>query len=64
MVNRRRTILTAAACLLGVLLVAAAASAQGSLGRLAGTVLDASGAVLPGATVTLTNVQTNQTARR
>ena len=60
--NRRTTILTAAACLLGVLLVAAIASAQGSLGRLAGTVLDASGAVLPGATVTLTNVQTNQTA--
>lgn len=35
--------------------------AQGSLGRLAGTVLDASGAVLPGATITLVNLQTNET---
>ncbi len=34
--------------------------AQGTSGRLAGTVLDASGAVLPGATVTITNTQTNQ----
>jgi hypothetical protein len=35
--------------------------AQGSLGRLAGTVLDTSSAVLPGATVTLVNQQTNET---
>jgi Carboxypeptidase regulatory-like domain/TonB dependent receptor-like, beta-barrel len=44
------------------LLVALAASsaAQTTLGRLAGTVLDSSGAVLPGATVTLTSEQTNQ----
>ena len=33
---------------------------QTTLGRLVGTVLDSSGGVLPGATVTLTNVQTNQ----
>jgi hypothetical protein len=45
-----------------MLLLATFASAQGSLGRLAGTVLDSSGGVLPGATVTLTNVQTNQSA--
>jgi hypothetical protein len=34
--------------------------AQTTLGRVVGTVLDTSGAVLPGATVTLTNQQTNQ----
>ena len=34
--------------------------AQTTLGRVAGTVLDTSGAVLPGATITLTNQQTNQ----
>ena len=39
----------------------ATAGAQGSLGRLAGTVLDTSSAVLPGATVTLVNQQTNET---
>ena len=43
-----------------VLLVAATAVAQTTLGRLAGTVLDQSGGVLPGATVTLTNVGTGQ----
>jgi len=36
------------------------ASAQGAFGRLAGTVLDASGGVLPGVAVTLTNDQTGQ----
>ena len=36
------------------------ALAQTTLGRVAGTVLDSSGAVLPGATVTLTNQLTNQ----
>ncbi len=44
-----------------VSLLASPALAQTTLGRLAGTVLDASGAVLPGASVTLTNTQTNQT---
>ena len=33
---------------------------QTTLGRLAGTVLDQSGGVLPGATITLTNVGTGQ----
>jgi len=42
------------------LAVAALAAAQTTLGRLGGAVLDNSGAVLPGATVTLTNENTNQ----
>jgi hypothetical protein len=48
------------AAMILALAIAGAASAQTTLGRLAGTVLDQSGGVLPGATVTLTNVQTNQ----
>jgi hypothetical protein len=36
------------------------APAQTTLGRVAGTVLDTSGAILPGATIKLTNQQTNQ----
>jgi carboxypeptidase family protein len=43
-----------------LVLLASAASAQTTLGRLSGTVLDASGAVLPGATIMLTSEQTNQ----
>jgi hypothetical protein len=43
-----------------VLVVHGSALAQNPLGRLAGTVFDSSGAVLPGASVTATNVQTNQ----
>ena len=43
-----------------VLFVAATVVAQTTLGRMAGTVLDQSGGVLPGATVTLTNVGTGQ----
>jgi hypothetical protein len=39
----------------------APAPAQTTLGRVAGTVLDESGGVLPGATVTLTNTRTAQT---
>jgi hypothetical protein len=42
------------------LCVAGTAAAQNPLGRLAGTVLDSSGAVLPGATVVATNTATNQ----
>ena len=42
------------------LLLPAVGSAQTPLGTLAGTVLDQSGAVLPGATVTLTNTGTGQ----
>ena len=38
----------------------ALAAAQTTLGRLSGAVLDTSGAVLPGATITLTNENTNQ----
>jgi len=43
-----------------VAVTAGMAAAQSPLGRLAGTVFDASNAVLPGATVTATNEQTNQ----
>ena len=43
-----------------ILLHAAPTAAQTTLGRVAGTVLDTSGAVLPGATITLTSEQTNQ----
>src|SRR5712691_7987544 len=43
------------------ILWSAVASAQVSFGRLAGTVFDSSGAVLPGVTVTLTNEQRGQT---
>jgi hypothetical protein len=43
------------------LMLAASVSAQSPLGRLSGTVLDTSGAVLPGATITLTNEGTAQT---
>jgi hypothetical protein len=45
---------------LSALLTVPAVHAQNVLGRLAGSVLDTSGGVLPGATVTLTNVATNQ----
>jgi hypothetical protein len=47
-----------AATLLCVLLTSAVASAQSSTATVRGSVQDASGAVLPGATVTLTNVGT------
>jgi len=51
----------AVALAIGLLVgVADEAVAQGTYGRLAGTVLDTSGAVLPGATITLTNLGTNQ----
>ena len=39
---------------------APAAAGQTTLGRVSGSVLDSSGAVLPGATITLTNQNTNQ----
>ena len=61
MVHCRHRFHFAALCLVGVLL-AGPAAAQTVLGRVAGSVLDASGAVLPGATITLTNVATNQAA--
>jgi hypothetical protein len=46
--------------LLLVMGCAAGLAAQTTLGRLSGTVLDSSGAALPGATITLTNENTNQ----
>ncbi|HXG54590.1 MAG TPA: carboxypeptidase-like regulatory domain-containing protein, partial [Vicinamibacterales bacterium] len=46
--------------LLAALMLPAFAGAQTTLGRVAGTVLDESGGVLPGATVTLTNLGTAQ----
>ena len=46
--------------LLFVVGLAAAASSQTTTGRLGGAVLDSSGAVLPGATITLTSEDTNQ----
>jgi hypothetical protein len=45
---------------LAALMLPAMTLAQTPLGRVAGTVLDESGAVLPGATVTLTNTGTNE----
>ena len=47
-------------CVLVALLLPAMATAQTPLGAMAGTVLDQSGGVLPGATVTLTNTGTGQ----
>jgi hypothetical protein len=43
-----------------VALGTAVATAQTTLGRVSGSVLDSSGAALPGATITLTNENTNQ----
>ena len=43
-----------------VVLCTAAAAAQTTLGRVSGSVLDSSGGALPGATITLTNENTNQ----
>ena len=51
------------ACLMSITaaaLLAGPAFAQGTLGRLAGTVLDSSGGALPGATVAITNNETNR----
>jgi hypothetical protein len=59
--NRRTSVLSRIT--FAVILVVAAhgfALAQNPLGRLAGTVFDSSGAVLPGASVTATSLQTNQ----
>ena len=51
----------ALACLAAVLLVPAAGFAQMTRGSISGTARDASGAVVPGATVTVINVATNAT---
>ena len=50
-------------CLLAVLLCCSGAWAQVNTGLIAGTVKDASGAVVPNATVTLTNTDTNVVVR-
>src|SRR4051812_34139788 len=47
---------------LAALLVAAAAHAQTSVGTVEGTVTDEQGAILPGASATLTGAQGSQTA--
>ena len=50
-------------CLLAVLLCCAGAWAQVTTGLIAATVKDTSGAVVPNATVTLTNTDTNVVVR-
>src|SRR5436190_12799580 len=47
------------ACCLLILLLVSASSAQTNNGQISGTVRDTSGGVLPGVTVTVTNVNTN-----
>ena len=58
--ERRITARRGGLALVLIAVLAAAVSAQTTLGRLSGTVLDSSGGVLPGATITLTSEQTNQ----
>ena len=53
----RRAAALATVC---VVLCAAVATAQTTLGRVSGSVLDSSGGALPGATVTITNENTHQ----
>jgi hypothetical protein len=55
---RNRRSFFAAACLAALGLVTAPAAAQDFRGSIAGTVLDSTGGVLPGVTVTVTNVDT------
>ena len=52
---QRRSIVGCAALFVIAFLATETALAQGTLGRLVGTVLDSSGGVLPGATATLSN---------
>jgi outer membrane receptor protein involved in Fe transport len=56
----KTAIRTLGSALLGILLFAANAQAQNIFGSIVGTVSDSSGAVLPGATVTVTNVGTGE----
>jgi hypothetical protein len=58
--NYRAFIRTLGSALFGVLMFAATAQAQNIFGSIVGTVSDASGAVLPGATVTVSNVATGE----
>ena len=55
---QRRFVALCAALSAVLFFMAVTASAQGTLGRLVGTVLDSSGGALPGATLTLSNVGT------
>ncbi len=57
-----RPSLGCALAIVSVLMLPASALAQGSSGRLAGTVRDESSAVVQGATVTVLNTQTNSTS--
>src|SRR5262245_66580407 len=59
--NIRRAAVTGAAVAMCVCLVPAFAVAQTSFAALAGTVTDAQGGSLPGATITLRHVDTNTT---
>ncbi len=54
---RAGTMLHLLGAILGVLLFSVALFAQGSFGRILGTVTDQTGAVLPGATVTVTDTE-------
>src|SRR5665213_156063 len=47
------------ALLVGMFLLSASLSAQGSLGRISGTITDQSGAAIPAAKVTVTNIERN-----
>lgn len=55
---RSRRALHLLACAIGVLLLCQPLFSQGSFGTILGTVTDTSGAVIPGATVTITNAGT------
>ena len=60
---RVKTFRLGLAFVLAVLGLSAAAFAQTSMGGVSGTVTDAAGALVQGATVTLVNQETNVTAR-
>src|SRR6202521_437902 len=54
---RARTMMNVLVAILGVLLLSVALFAQGSSGRILGTITDQTGAVLPGATVTVIDTE-------
>src|SRR5947209_6352026 len=57
--SRRRAVSRAFCLALCLLLCGLGANAQTIVGRISGTIKDASGAVVPGSTVTVTNAATN-----